>query len=285
VLFQKLPDRITPMPTCAVNIQPDSIATKPAIKVLQHLEEGISVSAFRLDCSSTAQKRSHPAGDIQALLMLARCRNLQTLSNECPTPAQPWMQGKATFVLKNNSFFRPQRLEFFLGSWRTSSRRRPLLGDRYDRLASTDTQADASSTGPDGLLTLSRTAAVYGSPGLDRPIGRGLVQTSGAIPPDGAQSVQQSSASYEGDDQTVFSEPGLRPRPYLPLVSSGSRSSVSGLEPRRSNLVAAPPALKGEWLSLFRSRLQVLSRPEPATALWIHFQGRFSCLHHNIKPD
>ncbi len=143
MLFQKLPDRIIPIPTYAVNIQPDSIATKSAIKVLQHLQETLSVSAFRLDCSSMAQKRSHPAGDIQALLMLARCRNLKPLSDECPTLAQPWRQGKAAFVLKNNSFFRSQRLEFFLGSWQTSSRRRRLLGDRYDRHASTDTQADA----------------------------------------------------------------------------------------------------------------------------------------------
>ncbi len=284
MLSQKLPDHITPMPTCAVNIKPDSIATKPAIKVLQYLEETLPVSAFCLDYSCTAQKRSHPAGNIQAFLMLTRCRNFQSLSDECPTAAEPWMQGKAAFVLKNNSFFRPQRLKFFLGSWRTSARRRPLLGDRYDWLASTDTQVDASSTGPDELLALSQTAAAYGSPGWGRPIGHGLVQTSEAIPLDGAQSVRQSSASYEGDDLSVFSEPELRPRPYLPPASSGLRSSGFGLEPRRSNLAAAPPALKGGWRFLFRSRLRVLSRPEPVTALWIRFRGRFSCPHHSTKP-
>jgi hypothetical protein len=104
MLSQELPDRITLMPTCSVNIQPDCVAAKPAIKVLQHLEESLPVSAFRLDHSSAAQKRSHPTGNIQSLLMLASCRNLQPLSDERPTPAEPWMQGKTAFVLKNNGF-------------------------------------------------------------------------------------------------------------------------------------------------------------------------------------
>lgn len=63
IRFQEIPNRITPMPTRSINIQPDSIAAKSAIKVLQHLEKSFPVSAFRLDHSSTAQKWSHPAGN------------------------------------------------------------------------------------------------------------------------------------------------------------------------------------------------------------------------------
>ena len=114
--FQEVPNRIALMPTCSINIQPDRVTAKLAIKVLQHLEETFPVSAFRLDHSSTTQKRSNPAGNIQSFLMLAGCRNLQSLSDERPTSAKPGMQGKAAFVLKNNGFFRPQRFEFFLGS-------------------------------------------------------------------------------------------------------------------------------------------------------------------------
>ena len=271
------------MPTCSVNIQPDSIAAKPVIKVLQHLQESFPVSAFRLDYPSTTKQRSHPSRNIQALLMLTGRRNSQPRTNARPASAKPWMQGKAAFVLKNNGFFRTQRFEFFLGPWQTSLRLRPSLEDTYDWLALADTQADASSTGLDGLSALSRTVAVNASPRWDHPSGCGSIRTFGAIPPNDAQAVQPPSASCVLDDLTVFSGSGLLPRPCLPLESSGLHSSGSDPELQRSNPVAAPPALTGGSLSLYRSKLQVLSRPRPATVLWKRFQGRFSYPHHNIK--
>ena len=242
------------MPTCTVDIQPNGIAAKPAIEVLQHLEESFPVSAFRIYHSSTAQKRSHPARDIQSFLMLAGCRNLQPLSNERPATAKPRMEGKAAFILKNNGFFRTQRFEFFLGPWRTSSHPRLLLGDRHGWLASNDIRADASNTGPDELSALSRTAAVYGLPRWGHPIGRGSGRTFGAIPLDDVQAVLRSSALYGLDGLTAFSEPGLLPRPYLPPASSGLHSSGSDPEPLQSSPAAAPQLPKGGWLSLCRSR-------------------------------
>ena len=233
------------MPTCSVNIQPDRISAKLLIKVLQNFKEPLSVSAFRLDHSGAAQKRSHPAGNIQSFLMLAGRRNLQPFANECPTTAKPRMQGKTAFILKHNGFFRPQRFEFFLGPWRTSSRPRPLLEDRHDWPASADTQADASSTGPDGLSVLSRTAAVYGSPKWGHPIGRDSIQTFEAILPDEVPIALQSSASCGLDGPTAFSESGRLSRPYLPPASSGLHSSGSGREPQRSSSVAVLPVLKG----------------------------------------
>jgi hypothetical protein len=61
-----------------------------------------------------------------------------------------------------------------------------------------------------------------------------------------------------------------RPRPTVYVHSSLAQN------PRRSNLAAAPPAPKGMWLSLFRSKLQTLFRQEPVTAPWICFRGSFS---------
>lgn len=284
MLFQELPDRITLMPTCTVNIQPDGVAAKLNIQVLQHLEKALSITAFRLDHPCAAQERGHPTGNVQAFLMLAGCRNLQPFANKRPTPAQPWMQGKAALVLKNNSFLRPQRLEFFLGSWQTFSHPRPLLGDRHGWLASADTRADASNTGPDGPSALSQTVAGYGSPRWGRPSGRGSIRTSEAIPPDGAQAVRRPSASYGPGDLTAFSGPGLRPRSYLPPGSSGLHSSGSGPEPPRSSPVVAPPKPEGGWRSLFRSRPRVLSRSRPTIALWrlfLNLKEVFSCLQYN----
>ncbi|KKU11436.1 MAG: hypothetical protein UX17_C0078G0001 [Parcubacteria group bacterium GW2011_GWC2_45_7] len=286
MFFQELPDRITLMPTCSVDIQPNGVAAKPTIEVLQHLEKSFPVTAFRLNHPGAAQKRSHPTGNIQALLMLAGCRNLQPFAYKRPTAAQSRMQSKSPFVLKDNSFLSPQRFEFFLSSWRVSSRPRPLLEDRHGWLASNDTRTDASSTGPDGLSALSQTAAVYGPPTWGRPIGHGSIRTSEAIPPNDAQSVQQSSASYEGDGLSAFSEPGLLLRPCLPPAPSGLYSSDSGREPLRSSPAAAPPAPKGGWLSLCRSMLLVLSQRGPVIALWIPFlisRGRFSCPQYNIS--
>lgn len=117
MLPEELPDRITFMPTCTINVQPNGVAAKSAIKVLHHLEESLSVATFSLDHSCAAQKRSYPSRNIQALLMLTGRRDLQSLSDKCPTSTKPRMQGKAAFVLKNNGFFRTQRFEFFLGPW------------------------------------------------------------------------------------------------------------------------------------------------------------------------
>lgn len=283
---QEFPDHITPMPTCTINIQPDSVAVKPAIKVLHHLEESLSVAAFGLDHSCTAQKRSYPSRNIQAFLMLAGRRDLQPLSDKRPAAAKPRMQGKAAFVLKNYGFFRTQRFEFFLGSWQTSLRPRPLLGDRHGWLASNDTRADASNTGLDGPSALSRTASVNGSPRWGRPIGHGSIQTSGVIPPDGVPTALQSSASYVLDGPTAFSEPGHLPRPYLPPVSSDLHSSGSGPEPLISSPAAAPPVPTGGWRSLCQPKPQVPSRPEPAIALWMPFlrlRGKFSCPQYNMN--
>jgi len=248
MLSEKLPDWITSMPTSSVNIQPDSIATKLAIKVTQHFEKAFSVATFRLDHPGTTQKRSHPTGNIQAFLMLAGCRHFQPFSDERPAAAKPRVQSKTAFVLKNHSFFRTQRFEFFLGFWRSFSRPLLLPGDKHDWPALTDTQVDASNIGPDGLSALSRTGAVNGLPKWGHPTEYDLSRTSGAIPPDEALSELQSSVSSELDGLAAFSEQGLLLRPCLPPASSGLRSSVSGLGLLRSTLVVAPPVPRGGWL-------------------------------------
>jgi len=279
MLSEELPDRITPMPTCSINIKPDGVSAKPAIEVLQHLEETLSVAAFGLDHSCTAQKRGHPSRNIQTFLMLAGCRDLQPLSDKRPAATKPRMQGKAAFVLKNKGFFSAQRFEFFLGSWQTSLRPRPLLGDRHGWLASNDTRADASNTGLDGPSVLSRTVAVNGSPRWGHPIGHGLIRTSVETPPSEALTALRPSASSEQDGLAAFSGPGLLRRPCLPLASSGLHSSGSGPELLRSTLVVAPPVSKVGWLSLCRSRLLAPSRRGPAIVLWTPFlrsRGNFS---------
>ena len=282
MLSEELPDGIAPMPTSSVNIQPDSVAAKLAIKVLQHLEESLAVASFRLDHSCTTKKRSHPAGDIQAVLMLAGCRNLQPLSQKRPSAAKPRMQCKTAFVLKNDGFFRTQRFEFFLGSWRISSRLLPSPEDKHDWPALADTRVDASNTGLGGLSALHRTAAVNELPKWGRPSGCGSIQTSGVIPPDDVPTGLRSSASCGLDGQTAFLGSGLPPRPCLPPASSDLHSSGSVPKPLRSNLAAAPPEPKGGWLSLCQPTLQVLSRREPAIALWMPFRDlrerSFSCL-------
>ena len=286
MLSEELPDRITFMPTCTINVQPNGVAAKPAIKVLHHLEESLSIATFGLDHSCTAQKRSYPSRNIQTFLMLAGRRNLQPLSDKRPAAAKPRMQGKAAFVLKNNGLFRTQRFEFFLGSWQTSLRPRPLLGDRHDWLASADTQVDASNTELDGLSVLSRTGAVNESPKWGHPTEHDLIRTSGAIPPDEVLTERRSSASSELDGLAAFSGQELRRRPCLPPVSSGLRSSGSGPRLLRSTPVAALPVPRGEWLSLCQSRLLAPSRRGPAIALWISFlslRGMFSCPQCNTN--
>jgi hypothetical protein len=279
MLFEELSDWITPMPTSSVNIQPDSVATKLTIKVPQHFEKTFSIAAFRLDHSGTTQKRSYPSGNIQTFPMLAGCRNFQSLSDKRPNAPKPRVQSKTALVLKNHSFFRTQRFEFFLGSWRTSSRLLLLPGDKRDLHVLTDTQVDASSIGPDGLSALSRTYAVNGSLKWGHPTERDLNRISGAIPPGEALTELQSSESSELDGLTAFSGQGLLLRPCLPPASSGLRSSGSGLGPLRSTPVVALPVPRGGWLSLCQSKLLAPSLRVPVIALWtplLGLQGTFS---------
>ncbi len=249
------------MPTRSVNIQPDRITAKLRIKVQQDLEEPFPVSALRLNYSGTTQKRSNPAGNIQAFLMLAGSRNLQSFSDERPTAPKPGMQGKTAFILKNNGFLRPQRFEFFLGPWRTSSRLRLLLGDTHDWLASTGTRVDASSTALDEPSALRRSAAVNGLPASARPNELDSSRTSGAIAPNEVPIGPQFSASSVLGVRVASWGSRLRPRPYSPLVSSGLRSSGSGPEPRISILASGLPAPGAGWRSLNRSKLPEPFRP------------------------
>ena len=280
MLFNELPDWITPMPTSSINIQPDRVTTKLPIKVPQHFEKAFSVAAFRLNHPGTTQKRSYPAGNIQTFLMLAGCRNFQSLSDKRPDAPKPRVQSKTAFVLKNHGFFRTQCFEFFLGSWRNSWRLLPLPGDKRDLHVLTDIQVDASSIGPDGLSTLSQTGAVNGLLTWDHPIERDLIRTSEAIPPSEVLTALQSLESSELDGLTAFSEQGLRLRPCLPPASSGLHSSGSGLGPPISTPVVVLPIPRGGWLSLCRSKLLVPFLRVPVVAPSIPLlglQGTFSC--------
>ena len=288
MLFQELSDWITPMPTSSINIQPNLIAAKLAIEVLQHIEKAFPISAFCLDHSSTTQERCYPAGNIQSLLMLTGCRNLQSFADERPTTAKPRMHSKAAFVLKNNGFFRTQRFEFFLSSWRMSSRLLPLLVDRHDWPASTDIRVDASNTGPDELSVLCQTGAANGSLMWGHPSERDSNQTSEAILPDAVPTGLRFSASSGPGVRSVFSELELRHRPYSPPVSSDSRSFESGPELRKSSRAAALPVPEGGWRSLCQSRLPELFQQGPRAALLMLYEGsmgRYSCLQYNITVD
>jgi hypothetical protein len=269
------------MPTGAINIQPNRITSKFAIKVLQHLEEAFLVSTFRLNDSGAAQKRRYPAGNIQSFLVLACSRNPQPFPDERPAATKSGMQSKATFILKNNGFLRPQRFEFFLGLWRISSRLRLLPEDKHDRLASIGTRVDASSTVPDELSVLFQTVAVNGLQALDRPNGPGSSRTSEVILPDGVPTGPRFSASSGLGVPAAFLGSGLRPRLYSPPVSSGLCSFESDPGLQKSTRDAVLPVPEAKWLSLCRSRLPALFRPRLIAFLLKPYGGpigRYSCL-------
>lgn len=284
MFFQKLSDRIPFMPSCSVNIQPDRVAAKSTIQVLQYLEKPLAVTSFRLDHPCATEKRSYPPGNIQTFLMLTGCHNLQPFTNERPTPAQPGMQGEAAFILENNGFLRPQRAEFFLNPSQTSLRPQPLPGDRCDPLASAETQDDASSTAPGELSTLPQTAAGDESPMWGRPTEPGSIRTSGAIPPDGAPPELQSHASIGLDDPAFFLKLRLPPHPYLPPGSNDLYSSGSARESLISTPVADLPIPKEGSRSLFQPKPRVFSWPRLTVAPWkllLNVREVFSCPHYN----
>ena len=272
------------MPSRSINIQPNRVTAKLAVQVSQDLKESFPVATFRLNHSCTAQKRSDPAGNIQSFLMLAGCRNLQSLPDERPAPAKPGMQGESAFILENNGFFRPQCFEFFLAPLRISSHLRLLPGGTRDWPVSNDTRVDASSAAPDEPSTLRQSDAVNALPPLVHPNGLDSNRTSGVILPGGVPTGLQSSGSFGSGVPAASSGSELRPHPYSPPESSGLRSSGSGPEPQISSLAVVLRGPGARWRSLCLSRLPVLSRPGPKASLLMPFEnpkGRYSCPQYN----
>ena len=155
--FKKLINRFTLMPTGSIDIEPNGISSESLVEVMKDFHESFPVSSFYLDKTITAQKWSHPAGEIKPFLMLACCRNTIGFSFLCPSLTQSRMQSKSRFILKDHRLPRAKIFEFFLTLIETSWTPLPWLEDKHNWRASDDILTGASNSVPVAPSALSQT--------------------------------------------------------------------------------------------------------------------------------
>ena len=88
VRFEERFHLLPPMPNCPIDIEPESVAPKPAIHMPKPQQESRTIAPWRLDDAIASQQGGHPAREVKPLTVLAGSGNAQPLLSFGPPPAQ-----------------------------------------------------------------------------------------------------------------------------------------------------------------------------------------------------
>jgi hypothetical protein len=226
------------------------------IKMPQGLNKSLTITPLGLNHPMPTQQRSYPSRKVQTFPMLAGSGYPQSLANAGPTTTQARMQSKPCLILKNHCLLRTQGLEFFLKPSETACSHPRELEDRHNRLASTDTPADASIAELASPLALSQTTASGVPPQWAHPNAPGLNQTLLGSSLSERQAPSACWTLADSADPTEFEAEAQPTRSGSQHESSGSNSSESNPRLRLSILASALRSTITRQQSLFQSRLQ-----------------------------
>jgi hypothetical protein len=243
------------MPPRAIDIQPDLKPLKPTIELPETIEKSIPVALRACQHSHPAQQRCNPPEDVQPFLMLTGCEHPQSAANFAPPSAKTRMKGKASFILKNNSLFRGQQLEFFLRSGEISSHPRSAPADTCIRIFSSGSPIGASTTGLGVLSSEFQIDSSSGQPRSDHPSGRGSDQNPQAIFPIVPPTLAELVRSAERVAQVSSQASGTPDLSCSPCASTSSSFDASDRALRQPILDADPPMSAEEPQFLFQRRL------------------------------
>lgn len=266
--FDKQVDRFSFMPASSIYIEPDRITFQPLVKVCENINKAFTIPSLGLNHSKSAQEWGYPSGDIEPLLVLTGRRNPQPPSTLSPSSAQPWMQGKSSFILKNDSLRRCQCLKFFLKPFEIFWRLLSSPANMCSWRASDDTLTGASSSELAVPSALFQTVAVGVLPEWDHPIEPDLIQTPVETGPSDSPILPKALRSIELVVQTLacpLAHPRLR---YLLLEPIGSSSCASSPKPRKSIPGVALLSSKVMLLSSSQPTLRESTPLGRAVALW-----------------
>jgi hypothetical protein len=144
--YDKLPDLFSFMPRSSVYINPNFITFETMPYMFQDVQKAITITFSGSNESTFAQKRGHPAREIQTLPMLAARRDLKRLASLCPASAQSRMQAKTCLILEDNRLSWLKGPEFFLTTDENAWHPRIELEYKHDWHASSYNPAGASNT-------------------------------------------------------------------------------------------------------------------------------------------
>ena len=255
------------MPAGSIHIKPDGMPLQSLVEMTEDFEETLPISSFCLNHPIPSQQGSHPARNVQALVMLTGGGDAKTPSLHSPPPTQSGMEAKACLVLEDHRLLRSQRLKFFLKSSEISGHLRLSLVSKSNWPASGGIPDDASSSGPVLLLRLSQSVALNGSPPWGHPTGLDSAQTLEVTSPSGLGALSGSLVPIGWVCQA--SAWALRPLILLRSLheSTGLDSCASSPRPRLSIPGADPPRPGVKRQSLSRSRLRGFPRLQLKDAL------------------
>jgi len=261
-----LSDIFSLVPWRSIDINPDFEAFESMAYMLENINKTVAIPLGGPNQTPSAQKWGHPARKIEALTMLACCRNPEGLSPFCPSSAQAGMETETCLVLKDNGLLGLKASEFFLRTDETASHLPNGPGGRHGWHASPHNLSGASSSGPVGPSDLSRSIASNGQPVLGHPTQHETSQTPEDFSRDEPRVVAQTPRSVVQDGQAVASAEEIRcPRgsPHPPIDISSC-----GLDPILELSIpdAGPPIPATEPRSSCQPRLPGLFGQGPATA-------------------
>jgi len=238
---QEAPDDVAPMPTGAIDVQPQPIPSEPPAQVPEHQHEALPVPFGGSHEPVPSQQRRHPSREIEPLMMLAGRGNPQPRAPKGPPSPKARMQGKARFILKDDGLARSQGLEFFLTDAGTAWHRPSAPAGTHDWPASDETPTGASTSGLAAPSSRCQTPASSAPPVWAHPTAPAAAQRPGATAPAAAPADGEGRASVgPGGRDGAWASSSARPRRSA-RASTGSSSSESHPARPRSNWDAALP--------------------------------------------
>ena len=107
---------VAPMPDRPIDIQPDRVASEPAIEMPETREEPGAIPPWGAHHTVAPQAGSHPPGEIEPLPVLAGRRNAQPLPPFGPAPPQARVQREPGLIQEGHGLPRTQGGEFFFNA-------------------------------------------------------------------------------------------------------------------------------------------------------------------------
>jgi hypothetical protein len=245
MMLKEDPDLFAFVPSGAVHIEMDGIASERSEHMLEHGKESFAVTLGGAYESLPSQERRNPSGEVEPLSVLAGSGDFETSAFLGPTSSKARMETESSFVLKDDRFIDFEAAEFFLTHLENRRRLWPEPEDKHSQPVSDCNPGDAASIGT-AVPSGARPSSSGESPALARPRRLAVSQNRGASFPGPFVVAPSLRLSVAPDGLTAAGEPEPVSHPGLHHVSSAPESH--DLDPtKRLPVPDAGPPKPATW--------------------------------------
>jgi hypothetical protein len=183
MMLKEDPDLFALVPSGAVHIEMDGIASERSEHMLEHGKESFAVTLGGAYESLPSQERRNPSGEVEPLSVLAGSGDFETSAFLGPTSSKARMETESSFVLKDDRFIDFEAAEFFLTHLENRRRLWPEPEDKHSQPVSDCSPGDATSIGL-ALPSGARPSSAGESPAWAHPSQHAVSQNRAASFPD-----------------------------------------------------------------------------------------------------